>query len=267
MWALPGLSIPHLTELQKKYKDKGVTFIGVSVWEQDQNAVAPFVKAMGDQMDYTVAIDDDPRGREGEQAEHGRELDGGRRPARHSDGLHREGWQGRLDRPPDGMDEAAREVPPRSSTSRPPPVSTVSRRYVEPREAVNESERRNLGLSLTSAAKQAWLGQEKEYSATCDRVLEVAKDTKDPTKAERAAKICSLRPSDDKTHEAALVLARRAVELGKGHGLLVYFQMALGMAEYRMRPLRSGRCGADSPRPSSESRITTCPARRRSIGR
>ena len=51
--------------------------------------------------------------------------------------------------------------------------------------------------------------------------------------AERAAKICSLRPSDDKTREAALVLARRAVELGKGHPLLGHFQMALGMAEYR----------------------------------
>jgi hypothetical protein len=88
-------------------------------------------------------------------------------------------------------------------------------------------------VSLTSAAKQAWFGQLKEYSATCDRVLKVAKDTKDPVDAERAAKICSLRPSDGKTHEAALVLARRAVELGKGHQLMLYFQMALGMAEYR----------------------------------
>ena len=36
-----------------------------------------------------------------------------------------------------------------------------------------------------------------------------------------------------RTHEAALVLARRAVDLGKGHRLLGHFQMAVGMAEYR----------------------------------
>ncbi len=91
-----------------------------------------------------------------------------------------------------------------------------------------------ISLSLTSAAEQAWFGQQEEYLATCDRVLEVAKDAKNPVNAERAAKMCSLRPSDRKTHEAALVLARRAVELGKGNeSMLFYFQMALGMAEYR----------------------------------
>ena len=52
-------------------------------------------------------------------------------------------------------------------------------------------------------------------------------------RADRVAKMCSLPSSDDKRHEAALALARRAVELGKGHAFLVYFQMSLGMAEYR----------------------------------
>jgi WD40 repeat protein/serine/threonine protein kinase len=83
------------------------------------------------------------------------------------------------------------------------------------------------------AALQAWFGQHKELAATCTRTLRVVADTKDPTTAERAAKICSLRQADDRTHEAALVLARRAVELGEGHPYLVYFRMALGMAEYR----------------------------------
>jgi serine/threonine-protein kinase len=55
-WCGPcRVSIPHLTELQKKHPD--VAFIGVSIWEQDQNAVKPFVAAMGDQMDYRVASD------------------------------------------------------------------------------------------------------------------------------------------------------------------------------------------------------------------
>ena len=52
--------------------------------------------------------------------------------------------------------------------------------------------------------------------------------------ADRAAKLCSLRPSGDKAQlDATLTLARRAVELGKDSPYLTYFQMALGMAEYR----------------------------------
>ncbi len=56
-------SIPHLTELQKKYKD--VKFIGVSVFEHeaDQSKVAPFVEKMADKMDYRVAMDDVPEGK------------------------------------------------------------------------------------------------------------------------------------------------------------------------------------------------------------
>jgi thiol-disulfide isomerase/thioredoxin len=53
-------TIPHLTELQKKYKD--VTFIGVSAFENDQNDVKPFVKEMGDKMEYRVALDSVPEG-------------------------------------------------------------------------------------------------------------------------------------------------------------------------------------------------------------
>jgi len=49
-------TIPHLTELQKKHKD--VVFIGVSVFERDKDKVKPFVKEMGDKMDYRVATDD-----------------------------------------------------------------------------------------------------------------------------------------------------------------------------------------------------------------
>lgn len=54
-------SIPHLTELQKKHPE--VAFIGVSVFEQDQSAVEPFVKEMGDKMDYRVALDSVPEGK------------------------------------------------------------------------------------------------------------------------------------------------------------------------------------------------------------
>ncbi len=92
------------------------------------------------------------------------------------------------------------------------------------------------GLSydyLRVAARQAWFGQDKELSSTCEKLLSLAKDTEGPAVAEWAAKCCSLRQADPKRCEAALVFARRAVEHGKGSQWLVYYEMALGMAEYR----------------------------------
>jgi thiol-disulfide isomerase/thioredoxin len=49
-------TIPHLTKLQQEHGAK-VVFIGVSVWEPDQKKVVPFVKEMGDKMEYRVAMD------------------------------------------------------------------------------------------------------------------------------------------------------------------------------------------------------------------
>lgn len=47
-------SIPHLTELANKNKD--VTFVGVSIWEDDKDGnIAKFVADMGDKMNYNVA--------------------------------------------------------------------------------------------------------------------------------------------------------------------------------------------------------------------
>ena len=55
-WCAPCLkSIPHLTELQKQFKDKDVVFIGVS--DEKTEVVKKFVEKMGSQMDYTVAVD------------------------------------------------------------------------------------------------------------------------------------------------------------------------------------------------------------------
>ena len=46
-------SIPHLSDLAKKNPD--VTFIGVSVWEEDKDGnIAKFVQEMGDKMSYRV---------------------------------------------------------------------------------------------------------------------------------------------------------------------------------------------------------------------
>jgi thiol-disulfide isomerase/thioredoxin len=56
-------SIPHLTELQKKYKDKDVIFVGVS--DEKADVVEEFVKRQGDKMDYRVAIDDNRKTNKG----------------------------------------------------------------------------------------------------------------------------------------------------------------------------------------------------------
>ncbi len=57
-WCGPCIaSIPKLTAMQAKYKDKGVTILGVST-DQEHDKVRPFVEKMGDKMNYTVALDD-----------------------------------------------------------------------------------------------------------------------------------------------------------------------------------------------------------------
>jgi thiol-disulfide isomerase/thioredoxin len=58
-------SIPHLNEIWQKFKDKDVIVIGQDVLEQDESGVPAFVKKMGDQMTYRVALDDKSRDKEG----------------------------------------------------------------------------------------------------------------------------------------------------------------------------------------------------------
>jgi thiol-disulfide isomerase/thioredoxin len=57
-------SMPHLTELHKRYRDDGVTVIGVNIWE-DPAKVKPFMEGKleegykgSDLMGYTVAIEE-----------------------------------------------------------------------------------------------------------------------------------------------------------------------------------------------------------------
>ena len=61
-WCGPCLtSIPHLTALQKKNPD--ITFIGVSI-EAKKELVKPFVEKRGDEMNYRVAVDAVPKGKD-----------------------------------------------------------------------------------------------------------------------------------------------------------------------------------------------------------
>ncbi|MCP5518522.1 MAG: redoxin domain-containing protein [Verrucomicrobiales bacterium] len=56
-WCPPcRTSIPHLTDVQKEFKQDHVTVIGIS--DEAPAKVRSFVESLGDKMDYVVAIDD-----------------------------------------------------------------------------------------------------------------------------------------------------------------------------------------------------------------
>jgi thiol-disulfide isomerase/thioredoxin len=63
-------SIPHLNELWLKFKDRGLIVIGQDMAEPDDSGVAAFVKKMGDQMTYRVALDDKSQETNGFMAVH-----------------------------------------------------------------------------------------------------------------------------------------------------------------------------------------------------
>ncbi|HZW10170.1 MAG TPA: redoxin family protein [Phycisphaerales bacterium] len=68
-WCGPCIAgMPHLSELQKEYKDKGVTIIGVNIWDDPAN-VEPFMEKRGgdEKMEYTVAVEEKIEGEEIEQ--------------------------------------------------------------------------------------------------------------------------------------------------------------------------------------------------------
>jgi serine/threonine protein kinase/tetratricopeptide (TPR) repeat protein len=84
------------------------------------------------------------------------------------------------------------------------------------------------------ATLQAWFAMDKELADTCQRILDLAKNTTSPETADQVAKACCVIPSTDKAQlEAALTLARKAVDLGKNHRYRPFFQMGLGMSLYR----------------------------------
>lgn len=80
-WCGPCIAgMPHLSELQKEFKDKGVTIIGVNIWDDPAN-VKPFMEDRGgdEKMQYTVAIEEKIEGQDiqsGKIAKHWMEAAG-----------------------------------------------------------------------------------------------------------------------------------------------------------------------------------------------
>ena len=97
---------------------------------------------------------------------------------------------------------------------------------------------------LMLAALQAWFDAPRRISpppagSTLRVRREDRRDRRDHGRD--AAKVGSLSPADDPAViDAAVALARLAVDEGKEHLYRDYFLMELGMAEYRGRPLRGG---------------------------
>jgi eukaryotic-like serine/threonine-protein kinase len=93
---------------------------------------------------------------------------------------------------------------------------------------------KNSDASLTLATWQTWSRQDADYEATRCRLVQQAEGTDQAGTAERAAKVYCLRPSTNAALlTKALDLAQRSVKLGKSDPQLPWFQLALGLAEYR----------------------------------
>jgi tetratricopeptide (TPR) repeat protein len=88
--------------------------------------------------------------------------------------------------------------------------------------------------SLILATWQVWFGQDADYEATRRQLVQQAEGTDQATTADRAAKVACLRPSTNSALlTQALDLAQRAVKLGQSNTNLPWFQLGLGLAEYR----------------------------------
>jgi tetratricopeptide (TPR) repeat protein len=88
--------------------------------------------------------------------------------------------------------------------------------------------------SFRLATYQAWFGQDTDYESSRRQLVQQAEGTDQPGTADKAAKVFCLRPSTNAALLAkALNLARQAVELGKSDPLLPWYELGLGLAEYR----------------------------------
>ena len=101
-WCPPCLvSIPHLTEIQKEFKDKGVVVIGIS--DETASTVNTFIRRMGDKMHYIVGLDKELKTTEGYMNQYGVDTLPYAFIVRHGQVI----WRGR---PMTGLEDALKEI-------------------------------------------------------------------------------------------------------------------------------------------------------------
>jgi WD40 repeat protein len=83
---------------------------------------------------------------------------------------------------------------------------------------------------FTAGPLALYAGDVGGYALICDELLDRAYRSHDPTDAERAAKVCLLRPGCDRLNRAA----RLAVSSPANPGHVPYMQLVRGLAEYRL---------------------------------
>jgi tetratricopeptide (TPR) repeat protein len=87
---------------------------------------------------------------------------------------------------------------------------------------------------LTLAAWQAWFGRTGGYEKTRQQFVKWAASNQEASPAQSAVKAYCLKPSTNAVLLAqALKIAQRGVEFQKGTPWLTWYQLALGMAQYR----------------------------------
>ena len=121
-----------------------------------------------------------------------------------------------------GLEEMRRLIletdPPRPSTRLLPQATSATDRIYD----------------IRLAALLVWCGRTEEHAAMTARLLASTADTAKAGEANCVAKLACLRPLPDAAaRQAALELARRAVQLGQQDSLLPWYHLSLGMAEYR----------------------------------
>lgn len=96
-------------------------------------------------------------------------------------------------------------------------------------------DRNDWPMQVRIAALHAWFGRDAAQEEMADRVMVLAEATPDLQGFHCAAKLASLRPmASGERREAALRLARRALEMGQESPLLPWLQLCAGMAEFRL---------------------------------
>jgi serine/threonine protein kinase/tetratricopeptide (TPR) repeat protein len=133
-----------------------------------------------------------------------------------------------------GQPDKADDLPRLMAERRPPRAASGLAASLLPLEAKLRADKTDAWIALNVTARQAWLGRTEEARTTARRIVERLVNTQHPGSAEQSAKSAVVIPgADNEVLEKAAVLARRALDAGKESTLLPYFQMCVGMVEYR----------------------------------